>query len=431
EAFTAMRARGAKATDIVVIVVAADDGVMPQTEEAIKHAKAGNVPIIVAINKMDKAGADPEKVKQELTKFEVIPENWGGDTIFVNVSALTGEGVEQLLENILLQAEVLELKASDKGPATGVVIESRLDRGRGPVATILVQNGELAKGDVILSGHEFGRVRALNDESGKEISSAGPSTPVEVLGLSGTPNAGDEMVVVPDEKKAREIALFRQGKYREVKLARQQASKLENVLSQMGEAEGASLNLLIKADVQGSAEALIESLTKLSSDEVKISIISSGVGGITESDVNLAMASTGVIIGFNVRADSAARKLADEEGVDVRYYSIIYDVINDVKQAVSGLLEPEVREQIVGIAEVKEVFRSPKLGDIAGCIVTTGVVRRSNPIRVLRDNVVIYEGELESLRRFKDDVNEVKSGTECGIGVKNYNEIQVGDQIEV
>jgi len=431
EAFTAMRARGAKATDIVIVVVAADDGVMPQTEEAIKHAKAGNVPIIVAINKIDKPDSDPERVKQELTKFEVIPENWGGDTIFVNVSAITGEGVDQLLESILLQAEVLELRSADTGPAAGVVIESRLDRGRGPVATMLVQNGLLSKGDVILSGHEFGRVRALYDEAGKEVGSAGPSVPVEVLGLSGTPNAGDEMIVVPDEKKAREIALFRQGKYREVKLARQQASKLENVLSQMGEAEGATLNLLIKADVQGSAEALLESLTKLSSAEVKVSVLSSGVGGITESDVNLAMASTGVIIGFNVRADSAARKLADEEGVDIRYYSIIYDVINDVKKAVSGLLEPEIREQIIGIAEVKEVFKSPKLGDIAGCIVTTGVVRRSSPIRVLRDNIVIYEGELESLRRFKDDVNEVKSGTECGIGVKNYNEINAGDQIEV
>jgi len=431
EAFTAMRARGAKATDIVIVVIAADDGVMPQTEEAILHAKAGKVPMIIAVNKIDKPDADPERVKQELTKFEVVPESWGGDTIFVNVSALTGEGVDQLLESILLQAEVLELKAADKGPASGVVIESRLDRGRGPVATMLVQNGLLAKGDVILSGHEFGRVRALYDEAGKEVASAGPSSPVEVLGLSGTPNAGDEMVVVPDEKKAREIALFRQGKYRDVKLAKQQASKLENVLSQMAEAGGASLNLLIKADVQGSAEALLESLKKLSSAEVKVNVLSSGVGGITESDVNLAMASTGVIIGFNVRADSAARKLADEEGVDIRYYSIIYDVINDVKKAVSGLLEPEIREQITGIAEVKEVFRSPKMGDIAGCLVMSGSVRRNNPIRVLRDNVVIYEGELESLRRFKDDVNEVRSGTECGIGVKNYNEIQVGDQIEV
>lgn len=431
EAFTAMRARGARATDIVIIVVAADDGVMPQTEEAIKHAKLAKVPIIVAINKMDKPAADPERVRQELTKFEVIPEEWGGDSIFANVSALTGAGVDKLLDSILVQAEVMELRAAAKGLASGVVIESRLDRGRGPVATILVQNGELNKGDVILTGHEFGRVRALYDENGKEITSAGPSMPVEVLGLSGTPNAGDDIVVVPDEKKAREIALFRQGKYREVKLAKQHASKLENVLSQMGEAEGAVLNLLVKADVQGSAEALVESLKRLSSAEVKVVIISSGVGGITESDVNLAQASTGVVIGFNVRADSAARKQADDEGVEIRYYSIIYDVIDDVKKAISGLLEPEIREQIIGIAEVKEVFRSPKMGDIAGCIVTTGVVRKNSPIRVLRDNVVVYEGALESLRRFKDDVNEVRSGTECGIGVKNYNEITVGDQIEV
>ncbi|MGK0297739.1 MAG: translation initiation factor IF-2 [Gammaproteobacteria bacterium] len=431
EAFTAMRARGAKATDIVVIVVAADDGVMPQTEEAVRHAKAGSVPIIVAINKIDKGDSDPERVKQELVRLEVIPESLGGDTMFVNVSALTGEGVDQLLENIILQSEVLELKASAKGPATGVVIESRLDRGRGPIASVLVQNGQLNKGDVVLSGHEFGRVRAINDENGKELNSAGPSTPVEILGLSGTPNAGDEMIVVPDEKKAREIALFRQGKYRDVKLAKQHASKLENVLSQMGEAEGATLNLLIKADVQGSSEAMVESLTNLSTDEVNINIISSAVGGITESDVNLAMASTGIIIGFNVRADNAAKKLASDEGVDIRYYSIIYDVIDDVKKAISGLLAPEIREEIIGIAEVKEVFRSKKLGDIAGCIVLSGIVRKSNPIRVLRDNVVIYEGELESLRRFKDDVNEVKSGTECGIGVKNYNSVEAGDQIEI
>ncbi len=431
EAFTAMRARGAKVTDIVIIVVAADDGVMPQTEEAVRHAKAGSVPMIVAINKIDKADADPDRVKQELSKLEVIPEEWGGETMFVNVSATTGEGVDQLLENILLQAEILELKAAEEGPASGIVIESRLDKGRGPVASVLIQNGELNKGDVVLSGHEFGRVRAMYDENGREQASAGPSIPVEILGLSGTPNAGDEMIVVPDEKKAREIALFRQGKYREVKLAKQQASKLENVLSQMGEAEGVSLNILIKADVQGSSEALVESLSKLSSDEVNVNIISSAVGGITESDVNLAMASSGIIIGFNVRADSAARKTANEEGIDIRYYSIIYDVIDDVKKALSGLLEPEIREEIIGLAEVKEVFRSAKLGDIAGCIVTSGVVRRNNPIRVLRDNVVIYEGELESLRRFKDDVNEVKSGTECGIGVKNYNGVKVGDQIEV
>jgi len=431
EAFTAMRARGAKVTDLVIIVVAADDGVMPQTEEAVTHAKAGNVPIIIAVNKIDKENADPDRVKQELSKFEVIPESWGGDTIFINVSALTGEGVDDLLESILLQSEVLELKAIETGAATGAVIESRLDKGRGPIASILVQNGTLNKGDVILSGHEFGRVRAMIDDSGNEVSSAGPSTPVEVLGLSGIPNAGDEMLVVPDEKKAREIALFRQGKYRETKIAQQHATKLENVMTQMQEGEVASLNLLIKADVQGSSEALVDALTRLSNEEVKVNIISSGVGGITESDINLAMASSGVVMGFNVRADASARKLIDAEGIDLRYYSIIYDVIDDVKAALSGMLSPEIREQITGVAEVREVFRSPKFGDIAGCMVTTGHVKRNNSIRVLRDNVVIYEGELESLRRFKDDVSEVKSGMDCGIGVKNYNDVQAGDQIEV
>jgi translation initiation factor IF-2 len=431
EAFTAMRARGAKVTDIVIIVVAADDGVMPQTEEAVKHAKASNVPVIIAVNKIDKENADPDRVKQELSKFEVIPEDWGGDTQFLNVSALTGEGVDALLESILLQSEILELKAVDSGAASGAIIESRLDKGRGPVATILVQSGTLNKGDVVLTGHEFGRVRAMTDDSGKEVSSAGPSTPVEVLGLSGTPNAGDDMIVVPDEKKAREIALFRQGKYRETKVAQQQASKLENVMNQMQEGEVASVNLLIKADVHGSSEALVDALSRLSTDEVKVSIVSSGVGGINESDVNLAMASGSVVIGFNVRADASARKLIDAEGIDLRYYSIIYDVIDDVKAAMSGLLSPEVREQITGVAEVREVFRSPKFGDIAGCMVTSGRVNKNNPIRVLRDNVVIYEGELESLRRFKDDVNEVKSGTDCGIGVKNYSDVQPGDQIEV
>ncbi len=431
EAFTAMRARGAKVTDIVIIVVAADDGVMPQTEEAIKHAKAGDVPIIIAVNKIDKEDADPDRVKQELSKHEVIPEDWGGDTMFVNVSAKTGQGVDDLLEGILLTTEILELTASADGAATGTVVESRLDKGRGPVASILVQSGQLKKGDVILSGHEFGRVRAMVDDTGSEVTEAGPSTPVEVLGLSGTPNAGDEMIVVPDEKKAREIALFRQGKYRETKMAQQQAAKLENVMSQMQEGETVALNLLIKADVQGSSEALVDALTRLSSDEVKVSIISSGVGGITESDINLAMASSGIVIGFNVRADASARKLVDAEGIDLRYYSIIYDVIDDVKAAISGLLSPEIREQIIGIAEVRDIFRSPKFGDIAGCMVTTGYIKRSNPIRVLRDNVVIYEGELESLRRFKDDVAEVKSGMDCGIGVKNYNDVRVGDQIEV
>ncbi len=431
EAFTAMRARGAKVTDIVIIVVAADDGVMPQTEEAVKHAKASNVPIIIAVNKIDKENADPDRVKQELSKFEVIPEDWGGDTQFMNVSAITGEGVDALLESVSLQSEILELKAVVEGAASGAVIESRLDKGRGPVATILVQSGTLNKGDVVLSGHEFGRVRAMIDDGGNEVSTAGPSTPVEVLGMTGTPKAGDEMIAVPDEKKAREIALFRQTKYRETKIAQQQASKLENIMNQMQEGITASVNILIKADVHGSSEALVDALSRLSTDEVNVSIVSSGVGGITESDINLAMASDSVVIGFNVRADASARKLVDSEGIDLRYYSIIYDVIDDVKAALSGLLSPDVREQITGVAEVREVFRSPKFGDIAGCMVTSGRVNRNNPIRVLRDNVVIYEGELESLRRFKDDVNEVKSGTDCGIGVKNYNDVQAGDQIEV
>lgn len=431
EAFTAMRARGAGVTDIVILVVAADDGVMPQTEEAIRHAKAASVPMIVAVNKIDKADADPERVRQELSKFDVISEEWGGDTIFVNLSGKTGKGVDSLLDSISLQAEILELKAVPDGPSSGTVIEARLDKGRGPVATVLVQNGELQRGDVILTGHEFGRVRAMHDENGAEVRAAGPSTPVEVLGLSGTPRAGDDMIVVPDERKAREIALFRQGKYREVKLAKQQASKVKNVITQMDGTGGVSINVLIKADVQGSAEALSEALLKLSGEEVAVNIISAGVGGITESDINLALASSGMVIGFNVRVDGAARKLVDEEGVDLRYYSVIYDVIDDVKGAISGLMSPEVREQIVGVAEVKEVFRATGFGEIAGCIVSSGLVRKSNPIRVLRDNVVVYEGELESLRRFKDDVSEVRSGVECGIGVKNYNDIKPGDQIEV
>lgn len=430
EAFTAMRARGAKVTDIVVLVVAADDGVMPQTEEAIKHARASGVPMIIAVNKIDKDNADPDRVKQELSKHDVIPEDWGGDVQFVPVSALKGTGVDNLLESILLQAEVLELKAIAEGPATGAVVESRLDRGRGPVATVLVQSGRLSKGDVVVSGHEYGRVRAMLNEHGEEVDSVGPSTPVEVLGLSGTPRAGDELVVVGDEKKAREIALFRQGKYREVKLAKQQANKLEDMMAQMGEGETVTLNVLIKADVQGSAEALADSLEKLTNDEVKVSVVSNGVGGINESDVNLALASGAMMIGFNVRADAAARKLVEEEGLDLRYYSVIYDVIDDIKTALGGMLAPEVREQIIGIAEVKQVFRSKKFGDIAGCIVTEGAVKRSNPIRVLRDNVVVFEGQLESLRRVKDDVNEVQAGTECGIGVKDY-EVKEGDQIEV
>ena len=431
EAFTAMRARGSKATDIVIIVVAAEDGVMPQTEEAITHAKAAKAPIIIAVNKIDKENADPERVKQELANHEVIPEEWGGDTIFVHVSALTGEGIDTLLDSILLQSEMLELKAIATGPASGVVIESRLDIGRGPIATILVQSGTLKKGDIIISGQEFGRIRGLVSDSGKNIVSAGPSIPLEVLGLSGTPNAGDEVIVVPDEKKAREITLLRQGKYRESKIAAQQAMKLENVMLQMEEGKIVPLNILIKADVQGSSEALVDAVLRLSNDEVKVSIINSGVGGITESDINLAMASTGIVIGFNVRADASARKLADAEGIDIRYYSIIYDVIDDVKSALSGLLTPDIREEIIGVAEVREIFRSPKFGDIAGCMVTTGFIKRNNPIRVLRDNIVIYEGELESLRRFKDDVNEVKSGMDCGIGVKNYNDVKEGDQIEV
>jgi translation initiation factor IF-2 len=431
-AFTAMRARGASVTDIVIVVVAADDGVMPQTEEAVKHAKAANVPIIVAVNKIDKADADPDRVKQELSKVEIVPEDWGGDTQFINVSAQTGEGIDNLLESISLQAELLELKASETGAAAGVVIEARLDKGRGPVATILVKSGALNKGDIILSGREFGRVRAMIDDNGNEVlSSVGPSTPVEVLGLSGIPHAGDEMMVVPDEKKAREIAELRNTKNRESKLARQHAVKLQNAMDQMSEGDVSTLSILIKTDVQGSSEAIVEALTRLSTDEVRVGVVSSGVGGITETDMNLALTSKAVVIGFNVRADASARKLADEEEIEIRYYSIIYDLIDDVKAAMSGMLAPELREQIVGVAEVKDVFRSPKFGDIAGCIVSSGTVKKSNPIRVLRDNIVIYEGELESLRRFKDDVNEVKSGTECGIGVKNYDDVQPGDQIEV
>jgi len=430
-AFTAMRARGAKVTDIVILVVAADDGVMPQTEEAIQHAKAGSVPMIVAVNKMDKADADLDRIKQDLASHDVIPEDWGGDIQFVPVSAITGQGIESLLESISLQAEVLELKATVGGPGKGVVVESRLDKGRGPVATVLVQAGSLNRGDVLLAGTEFGRVRAMNDASGGQVQTAGPSEPVEVLGLSGTPYAGDEVAVVEDERKAREISSFRSDKDRESKLARQQASKLENMFSQMKEGEISHVRILLKADVHGSSEALVDALSKLSHDEVRVQIVSSGVGGINGSDANLALASDALIIGFNVRADASARKIIEDEGLDLRYYSVIYDVIDDVRAMVTGLLAPEIRETIIGVAEVRDVFRSSKLGSIAGCIVSTGVVKRSSPIRVLRDNVVIYEGELESLRRFKDDVNEVKSGTECGIGVKNYNDVKPGDQIEV
>ena len=431
-AFTAMRARGASVTDIVIVVVAADDGVMPQTEEAVKHAKAADVPIIVAVNKIDKVDADADRVKQELSKVGIVPEDWGGDTQFVNVSAQTGEGIDKLLENISLQAELLELKASETGAATGTVIEARLDKGRGPAATIMVQSGALTKGDIILSGREFGRVRAVIDSNGNEVpSSVGPSTPVEILGLSGIPHAGDEMMVVADEKKAREIAELRQTKNRESKLAKQHAVKLQNAMEQMSEGDVSTLNIMVKADVQGSSEAIIESLSRLSTDEVKVGIVSSGAGGITETDMNLALTSKAVVIGFNVRADASARKIADEEGIEIRYYSIIYDLIDDVKAAMSGMLAPELHEQIIGIAEVKDIFRSPKFGDIAGCIVLSGTIKKSSPIRVLRDNIVVYEGELESLKRFKDDVNEVKSGTECGIGVKNYDNVQSGDQIEV
>ncbi len=430
-AFTAMRARGAKVTDIIVLVVAADDGVMPQTVEAIQHAKAANVPILVAVNKVDKPDADLERVKQELVKHEVVPEEWGGDTIFVPVSAKTGAGIDALLDSILVQAEVLELTAIKDCPASGVVIESSLDKGRGPIATVLVQNGTLRRGDMVLAGHEFGRVRALLDENGRNIHEAHPSMPVMVLGLSGTPNAGDEVVVVSDERKAREIALFRQGKFRDVKLARQQITKLEDVFTQLEEGKISTLNLIIKADVQGSAEALRDALYKLSTDEVKVRILASSVGGISESDVNLAVASGAILIGFNTRADASARRLIAEEGVDLRYYSIIYNVIDEVRAAMTGMLSPEFKEQIIGLAEVHDVFKSTQIGAIAGCRVVEGVVRRNNPIRVLRNNVVVFEGELESLRRFKDDVSEVKAGTECGIGVKNYTDVTPGDQIEV
>ena len=429
-AFTAMRARGAQATDIVILVVAADDGVMPQTIEAIQHSKAAGVPMVVAINKCDRENADPERVKNELSQHEVIPEEWGGEQQFVNVSAHTGEGVDQLLDSILLQAEVMDLTAVAEGPARGIVIESSLEKGRGAVATLLVQAGTLKQGDMIIAGEEYGRIRNMFDETGSSIQEASPSSPAVVLGLSKTPNAGDDFLVVKNERKAREVAEYRQTKTREAKLAQQQASKLDDMFNQMREGELSTVPVIIKSDVHGSAEALRDALTKLSNDEVKVKVLGSTVGGITETDVNLAAASDAFIIGFNVRADATARTAIKESGVDVRYYSIIYEAIDDVKAALTGLLAPEIREQHVGLAEVKEVFTSPKLGDIAGCIVSEGYVKRSNPIRVLRDNVVIYEGELESLRRFKDDVNEVRSGTECGIGVKNYNDVKVGDQIE-
>ena len=429
-AFTAMRARGAQVTDIVILVVAADDGVKPQTEEAIDHAKAANVPIIVAVNKIDKENADPERVRNELSAKEIIPDAWGGENLFVDVSAKTGEGIKELLDAILLQAEVLELKAVSDGSAAGVVLESSLETGRGTVATVLVTRGTLRIGDVLVAGEEYGRVRKLLNENGQDVQEAGPSIPVAVSGLSGTPSAGDEAVALDDERKAREVAEFRHSRSRDVKLAQQQASKLDDVLSRMQSGESKTVPIFVKADVHGSAEALRDALTNLSNDEVKVEVISSAVGGITESDINLAAASQAYVIGFNVRADAAARAAVKESGVDVKYFSIIYEAIDAVKASVSGLLAPEIKENIVGLAEVKEVFSSPTLGDIAGCLVVDGHVKRSKPIRVLRDNVVIYEGELESLRRFKDDANEVRAGTECGIGVKNYNDVQVGDQIE-
>lgn len=430
-AFTAMRARGAKVTDIVVLIVAADDGVKPQTIEAIQHAKAAKVPMIVAINKMDKPDADSERVMNELTVHEVIPEAWGGDTMFVPISAKSGMGVDALLDSILLQAEVLELTALTDGAAKGVVIESRLDKGRGPVATVLVQSGTLRKGDILLAGFQYGRVRALVGDNGELVDEAGPSIPVEVLGLSAIPHAGDEAVVVPDEKKAREVALFRQGKFRDVKLARRQKSSIEGIMENMTAAESKTLNIVLKADVQGSLEAITDALVKLSNDEVTVIVISSGVGGITESDVHLAIASNAILIGFNVRADSTAKRLAESESVSLHYYSVIYDIVDQIKSALSGMLAPQFKEEITGIAEVRDVFKSPKLGAIAGCMVIEGSIKRNNPIRILRSNVVIFEGTLESLRRFKDDVTEVRQGIECGIGVKNYNDIKVGDLIEV
>lgn len=430
-AFTAMRARGAQATDVVVLVVSADDGVMPQTIEAIEHAKAAEVPMVVAVNKIDKEGADIDRVRNELSQHGVISEDWGGDTQFVQVSAKTGQGIDELLEAILLVSEVLELKAVPDAPGKGVVIESRLDRGRGPVASVLVQNGTLNKGDIVLAGLHYGRVRALINELGQQVDSAGPSMPVEILGLDGTPDAGEEFNVVADEKKAREVANFRQGKYREVRLARQQKAKLENMFSRMEQEDVAQVNIVLKADVQGSLEAIRQALEEMSTDEVKVSVVSSGVGGITGTDANLAVASDAIIVGFNVRADASAREIIEREGLDLRYYSVIYQLIDEVKQAMSGMLAPEWKEEIVGVAEVRDVFKAPRIGAIAGCMVVEGTVYRNKKIRVLRENVVIYEGELESLRRYKDDVNEVRNGIECGIGVRNYNDVQVGDKIEV
>ena len=433
EAFTAMRARGAKATDIVILVVAADDGVMPQTREAIHHAKAANVPLVVAINKIDKPEANPDRVKTELVSEEVVPEEYGGDSPFIGVSAKTGEGIDTLLENVLLQAEVLELKAPKEAPAQGIVIEARLDKGRGPVATVLVQSGTLKRGDMLLAGQSYGRIRAMLDENGKSTNEAGPSIPVEIQGLSEVPDAGESFQVVADERKAREIALFRQGKFRDVKLAKQQAVKLENMMETMGEGavEAKLLPIIIKADVQGSQEALSQSLQKLSTDEVKVQIVHAAVGGITETDVNLAIASKGVIIGFNARADAVARKLAESNGVDIRYHNIIYDAVDEVKAALSGMLTPDKKEEITGLVEIRQVFLVSKVGAIAGCMVLDGIVRRNSRVRLLRDNVVVWTGELDSLKRFKDDVKEVKGGFECGLSLKNNNDIQEGDQLEI
>lgn len=429
-AFTAMRARGADITDVVVIVVAADDGVMPQTREAIQHAKASGVGMVIAVNKMDKEAANMDRVMQELVAEEVIPDSWGGDVQFVPVSAKTGMGIDDLLDAIALQSEMLELEAPIEGPAKGVVVESRLDKGRGTVATVLVQSGTLKKGDIVLCGMEYGRVRALINDAGQTVLEAGPSIPVELLGLSGVPVAGDEMITVESERKAREAATFRQGKFKELKIARQQKSKLENMFNKMAEGEMQHVNIILKADVQGSIQAITDALVRLSNDEIKVNVISSGVGGITETDANLAIASDALIFGFNVRADVASKRIIDSEGIGLKYYSIIYEIVDDVKRVVEGKLAPEIHENIVGIADVREVFKAPKIGLIAGCMVTEGTVKRNNPIRVLRDNVVIYEGHLESLRRFKDDVPEVNKGMECGIGVKDYNDVKVGDQIE-
>jgi translation initiation factor IF-2 len=431
EAFTAMRARGAQATDIVILVVAADDGVMPQTIEAINHAKAAEVPLVVAMNKIDKHEANPDKVKQELLTHGVVPEEYGGDSPVVPVSAKTGQGVDALLEQVLLQAEVLELKASTDAPARGVVIEARLDTGRGPVATLLVQSGTLRRGDIVLTGAVYGRVRAMLDENGKPVQEAGPSIPVEVQGLSEVPSAGEEMMVVADERKAREIANFRQGKFRDVKFAKQHATKLENMFGQMAEGEKKVLTLVVKSDVQGSQEALVHALTRLATEEVKVSVVHAGVGAITESDVNLAMAARAVIIGFNARADATARKLIESAGVQVRYYNIIYDAVEEMKAALSGMLAPERKEQVIGMVQVRQVFRISKIGTVAGCYVQEGLVKRNAQVRVLRDNVVIHTGDIDSLKRFKDDVREVKAGFECGMSLKNFADLKENDQFEV